>query len=218
MTLAQLRTRLEQYANRNDPDFLNNRDEFLRTGHRWVERKFLAAEPMYARWQVTEALAIGVGTLPLPGCYRHSAELRVYRLPDRVSLERIPPRGLRDPMCLHDGTAIDLRNTQQLGTPTYFAVLGRSLAIRPLPSTETDLEIVGTGWADPMQLDSDETVLTQEAPDAVLYAALREVWLFMGDDPQQTYWQTQAERAVQEWMADRIAEEHPPHLWMEVPG
>jgi hypothetical protein len=105
-----------------------------------------------------------------------------------------------------------------LGTPLYFTVLGRSLQIRPLPSVEADIEIVGTGWADPLLLDTDESVLSQEAPDAILYAALREVWLFMGDDPQQTYWQKQAERAVAEWMADRLQEEHPPTLVMEVPG
>lgn len=218
MTLAQLRDRLSQYANRVDPDFINNRDEFLRTGHRWVERKFLSSEPMFARWEQTESLQPGIGTVPLPGCYRHSAELRVYLLPDRALLQRLPPRALRDPMRLLDGTEIDLRGTHQLATPLYFTVLGRSLQIRPLPVVSTTVEIVGTGWADPMTLDTDETVLTQEAPDAVLYAALREVWLFMGDDPQQDYWMKQAERAVAEWMADRIQEEHPPTLVMEVPG
>jgi hypothetical protein len=217
MTLAELRERLTRYANRNDPDFLDNRDEFIRTGHRWVERKFLSAEPMYAHWQMTESLPVGVGTIPLPGCYRHSAELRVYLLPDRQSLGRVPPRALRDPLRLQDGTTIDLRDST-LGTPLYFGVLGRSLQIRPLPSVEAEIEIVGTGWADPMTLDADESVLSQEAPDAILYAALREAWLFLGDDPQQTYWTNQAERAVLEWMADRIAEEHPPTLVMEYPG
>ena len=40
----------------------------------------------------------------------------------------------------------------------------------------------------------------------------------MGDDPQQQYWAAQAERAVAEWAGDRIHEEHPPAMWMEVPG
>jgi hypothetical protein len=97
-------------------------------------------------------------------------------------------------------------------------VIGRSLELRPLPSKPLDIEVQGTGWADPLMFDTDETVLTQEAPYAVLYAALREVWLFLGDEPQMVYWQTQAERAVIEWVGDRIHEENWPVMFMEVPG
>ena len=112
----------------------------------------------------------------------------------------------------------DFRSLRTLNTPTHYAIIGRSIELRPVPSVDTEVEISGTGWADPMRSETDETVLTQEAPYAVLYASLRECWLFMGDDPQQTYWATQAERAVVEWAGDRIHEENPPTMWMECPG
>jgi hypothetical protein len=218
MTLSDLRTRLDAYANRRDPDYLLNRDEFLRTGHRWVERKFHAREAFYAKWQTEQPVSHAVGTVPLPACYRASAELRVYRLPERTPLERITSAALREPFVNAAHAPVDLRDTTALGLPAYFAVLGHSLQIRPLPATALDLEIVGTGWADPMVNDRDETVLTQEAPDAILYAALRELWLFLGDDPQKTYWEQQATQALTEWAGDRVHEEHPPPLVMELPG
>lgn len=219
MTLGQLRARLDAYINRVDPDYVNNRIDFLNTGMRYVERKFLAPEPMYGRWSTVESLPAGVGTLPLPACYRHSAELRLYRLPTRQRLQRVQPVDLNNAFLLN-GTEINLslRQDTPMGTPGYFSVLGRSLALRPLSATTEDYEIVGTGWAEPMKVDDDETVVSQEAPDAILYAACREVWLFLGDEPQAVYWQTQADKAIAEWIGDRLAEEHPPQLVMETPG
>jgi hypothetical protein len=218
MTLGDLRTKVTAYVNRDDPEFLDNLDHFIHAGHRWLERKFHGREALYGHWATSDSVGVGVGTVPLPACYRASAELRVYRLPDRIPLARIHPRDLRDPFTNADGIDIDLRTPGTLGTPSYFAVLGRSLAIRPLPSEALDLEIVGTGWAEPMHAPLDETVLTQDAPDAVIYAAARETWLFFGDDAQVTYWEAQAGKAVDEWISDRVHEESPGPMVMEVPG
>ena len=217
MTLAELRARFLFTMNRNDPDIVDHVDEFINAGVRFVERKYLGTEPLYARWQNSETLGVGVGTVPLPACWRASAELRVYRLPDRVPLAKIPPAMLRESF-LEDGQSFDFRNTTTLGVPTHYAVWGRSLALRPLPSEALELEIVGTGFADPLTAPDDESVVTQEAPDSVLYAACREAWLTLGDEPQMAYWQTQAERAIAEWMGDRIHLEHTPPMHMETPG
>jgi hypothetical protein len=218
MTLGDLRTKVKAYVNRDDPDFLDNLDHFIQAGHRWIERKYHAKEAFYSKWQTEQPVPHAVGVVALPACYRASAELRVYRLPERAPLTRIAPPCLREPFRTSAGLEVDLRDTTVLGTPLYFAVMGRSLQIRPLPAIPLDLEIVGTGWAEPMTQDRDETVLTQEAPDAVIYAAVRELWLFMGDEPQQTYWENQASRATQEWIGDRVHEETAPLLIMEIPG
>lgn len=219
MTAGDLLRLLDSYSNRRDPDYVDHRLDFLNAGMRWVEQKWHGREAQYGRWAVTDSLQAAVGVVPLPACYRASAELRVSILPNRTGLARIAPAGLREgPWLDQVGAAWDFRQTQQLGTPTHYAVIGRSLELRPLPNAPLDIEITGTGWADPLMLMTDETVLTQEAPYAVLYAALREVWLYLGDEPQMTYWQTQAERAVVEWVGDRLHEEHPPQLVMETPG
>lgn len=218
MQYDEIRARVDAYANRTDADYTQNRDHFIAAGHRWIERKFLGKEAVYAQWVTTETVPVAVGVVPLPATYRASAELRVYRLPDRTPLTRIRPAWLREPFIDH-GATITLADLTMLGTPTYFAVQGRTLAIRPLPALPTDLEIVGTGWAEPLVDPDSETVLTQEAPDAVIYAALRECWLFMGDDAQRGYWETQAGTAVQEWLGDRVQEEGTPVPYvMDTPG
>jgi hypothetical protein len=218
MTFAEIRARVDACVNRLDQDYLANRDECIRAGHRYVERKFLGREVMFERWTTSDQIPAGVGTVPLSACYRASAELRVYLLPDRVPLTRIRTPWLREPFTSEDALRIDLRNMNTLGTPTYFAVQGRTVLIRPLPAEPIDLEIVGTGWAEPLMGDLDETVVSQEAPDALIYASCAEVWKLLGDEPQMTYWQTQADKAIGEWMADRLHEEEPPVLYMEVPG
>jgi hypothetical protein len=218
MTLAQLRARFLYTMNRTDPDIVDHVDEHINAGIRYVERKFLGPEPMYERWQNAETLPAGVGTVPLPGCWRPSAELRVYTVPERALLTRIPVRYLREPFQTTGGQAVDLRNTQVLGTPLYYALLGRSLALRPLPATGFDLEIIGTGYADPLLYPEDESVVTQSAPDAVLYAACREAWLTLGDDPQMQYWQGQADKAIGEWTGDRVHSETLGPLVMDTPG
>jgi hypothetical protein len=217
MTLEELRAQFLFKMNRNDPDIVDHVDDFVNAGVRYVERKFLGAEPLYAKWQNSETIEVGVGAVPLPACWRPSAELRVYRLPDRVRLTRIHPVWLKEPFQV-DGTTVDLRTMSVLGTPTYYAVLGRSLALRPLPSVPLDIEIVGTGFADPLAHPTDESVVTQSAPDAVLYAACREAWLTLGDEPQMTYWEKQADAAIAAWIGDRVHSETLAPLVMEVPG
>jgi hypothetical protein len=219
MKLGELLGHLDQYVNRDDPDYVSNRLHFIQAGHRWLERKFHGREALFAKWDTTTPLLIGSGTVPLPACYRASAELRVALLPERTPLTRIPPAAIRTPWQLADGTVLDFRQQPlPLGTPGYFAVYGRALELRPLTDRTRDVEIQGTGWSEPLLLPDDETVLTQEAPDAVLYAAAREVWLFMGDQPQKDYWEAQAAAAVGEWIQDRIHEETPVTPVMEVPG
>lgn len=217
MTLAELRTTFLFKMNRTDPDVVDHVDEFVNAGVRYVERKFLGEEPLYAKWQNTETIPVGVGAVPLPACWRPSAELRVYRLPDRAPLTRIGTKSLREPFNL-GGTTVDLRELSHLDTPLYYTVLGRSLALRPLPAAPLDIEIVGTGFADPLVEPFDESVVTQSAPDAVLYAACREAWLTLGDEPQMTYWQTQADQAIAAWIGDRVHSEMLAPLVMEVPG
>jgi hypothetical protein len=217
MTFGEIKARVNANVNRLDQDYLANRDECIRAGHRYVERKAILREAMFARWTTTEQIPGAVGTVPLPACYRASAELRVYRLPDRIPLTRICTPWLREPF-LEDGLRMDFRNLSQLGPPTHFAVQGRTVLIRPLPVEPIDLEIVGTGWADPLLADLDETVVSQTAPDALIYASCAEVWLMLGDEPQQAYWRTQADRAIAEWTLDQLHEEEPPVLVMQTPG
>lgn len=218
MNLEQILGHLDRYVNRTDPDYVDNRIHFIQAGHRWIERKFHGKEALFARWDSAERVEARVGVVPLPACYRASAELRVRVLPDRRPLTRVPTAALRGEWVLLDGTVLDLRSTAQASDSLYFAVAGRALEIRPLPAVAMDLEIEGTGWAEPLTNPPDETVLSQEAPDAVIYAACREVWLFMGDEPQMNYWQAQAGAAVAEWISDRIHQEEPPTLVMEMPG
>ena len=73
-------------------------------------------------------------------------------LPDRTALARVKPADLRaGPWVDPAGVASRLpEHDARWETPTHYAIVGRSIELRPVPATDTDVEISGTGWADPM--------------------------------------------------------------------
>jgi hypothetical protein len=217
MTLAELRRLVTNYSGRTDPDFLNNVDDMIRLGHRYVERAWLGREQQFMYWEQQGVLAAGQFLLPLPAHYRHSAELRVTAYPAPTGartlpwhqLERVPLEAMvvDAPWRLSDGTTIDAYDYLTRGEPRVYAVAGRMLEVRPTPAAPVQIVTTASGWASPLTYDSDETVVSQAAPDAVLYAALREAWSFLGDPVQKATWEGEAIRAIEAWMRDGVQEE-----------
>jgi hypothetical protein len=229
MTLAEIRRLVTNYSGRTDPDFLNNVDDFIRIGHRYVERAWHGREQQFASWTYQVPLQPGNSAIPLPPQYRPSAELILHTAApedwatDRRVLERVPTAAMMttEPWRLADGTTIPLENPFLLGEPRVFSVFGRVLFVRPSAASPKRLYVTATGWATPLTYDADETVVSQAAPDAVLYAALREAWSFLGDPVQKATWEGEATRAIEAWVRDGTHEEVGAHglpLVMQVPG
>jgi hypothetical protein len=233
MTLAELRRLATAYSGRTDPEFLANVDDFIRLGHRYVERQWYAREQHFLHWEHQGGLAIGQYSVPLPAQYRQSAHLVMQTgsvdPPSgwTADLERVPIIAMMHdvPWRLSDGTVIDLFHIGPgtYGEPRVFGVYGRTVHVRPAPAAAKRVWISGNAWAMPLTYDSDETVLSQSAPEAVLYAALREAWGFLGDPGQKATWEAEAARAIEAWMRDGTQEEIAAAqggfpLVMQVPG
>jgi hypothetical protein len=213
MNLAELRRLVTNYSGRTDPDFLSNVDDFIRLGHRFVERQWFGREQHFMAWNYQAELPAGADVVYLPHEYRHSAELTLHAyLPGQpltiLQLVRVPIEALvtQAPWRLPDGTEV-MAYGSAWGEPRVFAVFGRQAYIRPVPATPRWLLMSGGVWATPLTYDSDETVVAQAAPEAVLYAALREAWGFLGDPAQKATWEAEATRAIDAWMRDGVQEE-----------
>jgi hypothetical protein len=214
MNLAEIRRLVTNYSGRSDPDFLTNVDDFIRLGHRYVERAWQGREAYFAAWTYSVIVAPGWGSIALPKDYRPSAQLSMYLAPTDTlqygtQLERMPADAMFSdrPWQLSDGTILHPYDNITRGEPRVFAALSRSLHFRPVNAADRVLHISGSAWATPLTYDSDETVVSQGAPDAVLYAALREAWSFLGDPVQKATWEAEATRAIEAWMRDATHEE-----------
>jgi hypothetical protein len=229
MTLAELRRLVTNYSGRTDPDFLTNVDDFIRLGHRYVERAWQGRESMFSVFVQTVPMAAGVGSVPVPAAYRPSAGLNVHLYPPNdlgtraIDLIRIPLEAFTTdaPWRLPDGTTIDAFDRWTRGTPRVYCFHGRQVVVRPVNAEAQTIAITATGWAEPLRYDADETVVSQAAGEAVLYAALREAWSFLGDPAQKATWEAEATRAIEAWMRDGTQDDLHQHglpLVMQVPG
>jgi hypothetical protein len=229
MTLAEIRRLVTNYSGRTDPDFLTNVDDMIRLGHRYVERAWLGREQYYTVWTHAVIVDPGQNLVALPKDYRPSAQLSVHVTPPDdpghlgTILERVPIDAMLSdrPWRLSDGTVLDLYDVAY-GSPRVYAVwLGRTVTFRPPNATALLVRLGGQAWSAPLTFDSDETVVSQQAPEAVLYAALREAWSFLGDPVQKATWEGEATRAIEAWMRDGTHQETAAQglpLVMQVPG
>jgi hypothetical protein len=228
MNLAELRRLVTNYSGRTDPDFVNNVDDFIRLGHRFVERAWFGREQHFLGWVYQSTIPAGQRHVVLPATYRPSVQLTLHlasaAAPDDFHpLERVPIEAMHveGTWRLSDGTTINLYDLRLRGRPRAYCVMGRQLHTRPAAETDYHVWLTAGTWAEPLRYDSDETVVSQSAPEAVLYAALREAWSFLGDPVQKATWEAEATRAIEAWMRDGTQEETTAHgipLVMDVYG
>jgi hypothetical protein len=230
MNLAELRRLVTAYSGRTDPDFLTHVDDFIRFGHAYVERAWSGREHYFTAWVYSATVPAGTYSVELPVDYRPSAHLSVHvtpaDTPEKLTrpLERVPIEAMAEdrPWRLSDGTVVNLYDDITPGEPRAFAVFrGRELTFRPISDAALLLVVNGSGWTDHLYYDSDETVLTLEVPEAVMYAALREAWSFLGDPVQKATWEGEAQRVIDQWMRDGTQQETGNSglpLVMQVPG
>jgi hypothetical protein len=216
MTLKELRDLLIAYAGRTDPEFLGHATDFVKLGHRWVERQWSGREQFFVVWRQPVTVPAGSGGVFLPPEYRESQQLTVHAAdptgpPDDMGtpLERVPMEAMvqAGPWRLSDGTLINLYDRLARGRPRAYAIyLNRMAAFRPISAMPLTLWVAGSAWS-ALVNDEDQTYVALEAPQAVLYAALREAWAFLGDPVQKATWEAEAQRAVDFWVRDSMQQE-----------
>ncbi len=209
-TLAELRTRLDFYVNRDDPDYTDRRTEWLNAGLRWLQRQLSVTPGFVTEWQHQAKVVAGTEEIDLPREYRPSDETRLARFDAGTpsDLRRIPVPWLTEPFWDQErGEQVNLGNTTLRGTPLYFAIWGRTLQIRPPADMTYAIRIEGLRWLAPLVNDDDDNVLTCEAEDACLYAAVGELWLAFEDTGRSDFWRDRARVALREWEADQRIED-----------
>ena len=220
--LADLRTRLDTHVNRSDAPYTTNRDFFLNSGLRWIQRALLTDVGTPSVWTNTGDLIAGVSAVLLPTDYRPSGRTRLYRQSGTTwgEIRRIPLEYLEQPFYDQAARAtVDLKDLTVRGVPSYFAVRGRVLEIRPPANAATTLRLHGLGWLLPLAQPTDTNLLTIEAEDLVLYAGCYATWLFFEDLGRAEFWRDQAKDAALHWAGDRVhLESNDQSLTLGTPG
>lgn len=223
MTFGDLKSRLDEHSLRTDAKYLANRAFFCNGGLRWLQRKILTSVGMQARWTNAGNVIAGLTSVLLPTDWRPSSETTLFSVNSggtRIPIRRIPLEWMYEPFRDQDANAtIDLRTPATRGTPKYFALRGRVLEFRPAASGSFTFELHGLGYFLDLSADADYNLLTIEAEDACLYAALRQTWLYFEDGGRVEFWGNMAKEAALDWASDRVHEESGERpLQMETPG
>jgi hypothetical protein len=209
-TFLELQTELDGYTLRTDARYVANRGAFVNGGLRWIQRKLLTSVGTPALWQNAGNVVAGTQSVLVPTDHRPSSQSTLFWLSGdtRVPIRRIPYEYLTTPF--YDRArraAVDLRTPTTQGIPLYFAFRGRVIEIRPAANGIYTLELAGLSYLPALEADGDTNLLTIEAEDCCLYAALRQCWLFFEDAGRVEFWETKAAEAALEWMKDRVHEE-----------
>lgn len=207
-TLGTLRTRLDGKVNRTDTDYTSNRDTFINEGLRWLQKKVDVTDALFGFFEQEELVQPGTEYITLHRQYRPSDHLTVWRLDavsgKRVALRRIPVDYLSAPFFdqLHMAE-VNLSDTSVWGTPAYYAPRGGIIEIRPPAAEAFTARIEGQVFLPDLVNAQDENLLTCEAEDACLYAAIAQAWLHFEDEGRVKFWQEHAFTLLKEWEADR---------------
>ena len=180
MTLAELKTLIQNYTENTETTFVNTLDDFIKNAE---ERIFELIQFDYFRKNVTGTLTTGNTYLTAPTDYQTSFSLAVIDSGgDYHYLDKKHVTFMRE--YIEDPTDSTLR-----GLPLYYADFdkdlstasnnGSTLIVSPVPDADYNVELHYVFKPNSLVTDTTGTWLSNNARNALLYGSLVEAYIFM---------------------------------------
>ena len=180
MTLAELKTLIQNYTENTETTFVNTLDDFIKNAE---ERRFELIQFDYFRKNVTGTLTTGNTYLTAPTDYQLSFSLAIIDSGgDYHYLDKKHPTFMRE-------YSVDPTDTSENGRPLYYADFdaelstatdnGSTLIVSPVPDQNYDVELHYLYKPTSLVSDTTGTWLSQNARNALLYGTLVEAYIFM---------------------------------------
>jgi len=184
MTLAELKTLIQDYTQNTETTFTNTINDFIETCE---ERLFELVQFDFFRKNVTGNLTTGNTYLTAPSDFQLSFSLAVIDgNGDYHYLDKKHTSFMRE--YAPDPTAISER-----GRPLYYADFdkelstgsdnGSTLIVAPVPDQDYNVELHYLYKPSSLTSQTSGTWLSQNASNALLYGSLIEAYIFMKGDP-----------------------------------
>ena len=180
MTLAELKTLIQNYVENEETTFVNSLDDFIKNAE---ERIFELIQFDYFRKNVTGSLTTGNTYLTTPTDYQMSFSLAVIDASgDYHYLDKKHPSFMRE--FIVDPTDSTLR-----ALPKYYADFdkelstasnnGSTIIVSPVPDANYTVELHYLYKPNSLVTDTTGTWLSNNARNALLYGSLIEAYIFM---------------------------------------
>ena len=180
MTLAELKTLIQNYTENTETTFVNSLDDFIKNAE---SRIFDLLQFYYFRKNVTGSLTTGNTYLTTPTDYQLSFSLAVVDSNgDYHYLDKKHPTFMRE-------FSVDPTDSTLRGLPKYYADFdkelstasnnGSTIIVSPVPDANYTVELHYLYKPNSLVTDTTGTWLSNNARNALLYGSLIEAYIFM---------------------------------------
>ena len=180
MTLAELKTLIQNYTENTETTFVNSLDDFIKNAE---NRIFDLVQFDYFRKNVTGSLTTGNTYLTTPTDYQLSFSLAVVDgSGDYHYLDKKHPSFMRE-------YSVDPTDSTLRGLPKYYADFdkelstasnnGSTIIVSPVPDANYTVELHYLYKPNSLVTDTTGTWLSNNARNALLYGSLIEAYIFM---------------------------------------
>ena len=180
MTLAELKTLIQNYTENTETTFVNSLDDFIKNAE---NRIFDLVQFDYCRKNVTGSLTTGNTYLTTPTDYQLSFSLAVVdSIGDYHYLDKKHPSFMRE-------YSVDPTDSTLRGLPKYYADFdkelstasnnGSTIIVSPVPDANYTVELHYLYKPNSLVTDTTGTWLSNNARNALLYGSLIEAYIFM---------------------------------------
>ena len=180
MTLAELKTLIQNYTENTETTFVNSLDDFIKNAE---NRIFDLVQFDYFRKNVTGSLTAGNTYLTTPTDYQLSFSLAVVDgNGDYHYLDKKHPTFMRE-------FSVDPTDSTLQGLPKYYADFdkelstasnnGSTIIVSPVPDANYTVELHYLYKPNSLVTDTTGTWLSNNARNALLYGSLIEAYIFM---------------------------------------
>lgn len=180
MTLAELKTLIQNYTENTETTFVNSLDDFIKNAE---NRIFDLVQFDYFRKNVTGSLTNGNTYLTTPTDYQLSFSLAVVDgNGDYHYLDKKHPSFMRE-------YSVDPTDSNLRGLPKYYADFdkelstasnnGSTIIVSPVPDANYTVELHYLYKPNSLVTDTTGTWLSNNARNALLYGSLIEAYIFM---------------------------------------
>jgi len=180
MTLAELKTLIQNYTENTETTFVNSLDDFIKNAE---NRIFDLVQFDYFRKNVSGSLTLGNTYLTTPTDYQLSFSLAVVDgNGDYHYLDKKHPSFMRE-------YSVDPTDSTLRGLPKYYADFdkelstasnnGSTIIVSPVPDSNYTVELHYLYKPNSLVTDTTGTWLSSNAKNALLYGSLIEAYIFM---------------------------------------
>lgn len=195
LTYTSLVAALEDYLDRSNTELVARIPTFIQFAETRVARELRILAFTRA---VTTSLTAGTAIVAKPADWRETISINLGTGTNNNARNIILPRS-------YEYLRSYAPDPTVTGTPKYYADYDRKhWLFAPTPSAPSPIEVVYTALVQPLDANNQTNVLTDYAPDMLLYAALLESAPYLKNDERIAVWQGAYDRCLKAEVIDDI--------------